>query len=148
MNNIEENAISTFRSGLNCAQAVFAAYADRLGYDREMALRTSAGFGGGMGRLQETCGVVTGAFMVIGEYNSGKFPENIDRKEHSYAMIRDFNSRFIAEHKTTNCKELINCDMSTPEGRAEAKEKRLHETICEGCMATSIRILNQMIPLP
>ena len=143
--NIEERAISTFRGGLNCAQAVFASFSEKLGYDKELALSVSAGFGGGMGRLQGTCGVVTGAFMVIGMYNSQKYTENLDRKEHSYAMIQEFNSRFIAEHETTCCKDLINCDLSTAEGRAIAKEKELHETICESCMATSIRLLNELL---
>lgn len=146
MENIEENAISTFRTGLNCAQAVFAAYSDKLGYDREMAVQTSAGFGGGMGRLQETCGVVTGAYMVIGIHNSQLYPDNLTRKEKSYAMIQEFNARFVEVHKSNQCRDLINCDLSTPEGRAEAKERQLHETICEGCMATSISILNDMIP--
>lgn len=143
-----QKAISTFRAGLNCAQAVFGAYAERLGYDLEMALQTTAGFGGGMGHLQGTCGVVTGAFMVIGVYNSRLYPDNPSRKEKSYAMIREFNSRFMEKHKTTNCKELINCDLSTAEGRVLAKERRVHETICEGCMATSISILNDITELP
>jgi C_GCAxxG_C_C family probable redox protein len=146
MENIEEIAISTFRAGLNCAQAVFAAYSEKLGYDKEMALSTSAGFGGGMGRLQETCGVVTGAFMVIGVYNSQLYPDNLVRKEKSYEMIREFNARFVEEHKSNRCMDLVNCDLSIAEGRALAKEKRIHETICEGCLATSIRILNGMIP--
>ena len=146
MENIEETAVSTFRAGLNCAQAVFAAYADKLGYDREIAIQTSVGFGGGMGRLQETCGVVTGAFMVIGMYNSRLYHDNLTRKEQSYGMIREFNDRFVEEHQTTQCKDLINCDLSTPEGRELAKENRIHETICEGCMVTSIRILNDLIP--
>jgi C_GCAxxG_C_C family probable redox protein len=146
MENIQENAISTFRAGLNCAQAVFVAYAEKLGFDKEMAMRASTGFGGGMGRLQETCGVVTGAFMVIGMYNSNLYPDNLTRKEKSYAMIQEFNSRFVEEHKSNRCRDLINCDLTTPEGRAEVKEKRLHETICEGCMATSVRILNDLLP--
>lgn len=145
MENIEENAILNFRAGLNCAQAVVAAYSGKLGYDKELAVGISAGFGGGMGRLQETCGVVTGAFMVIGIFNSQLYPDNLTRKENSYAMVQEFNSRFTAVHKSNQCRELINCDLSTPEGRAVAKEKHIHETICEGCMATSIRILNDLL---
>jgi C_GCAxxG_C_C family probable redox protein len=145
MENREEMAISNFRSGLNCAQAVVAAYSEQLGYDREMALSIAAGFGGGMGRLQETCGVVTGAFMVIGIHNSKLYADNLTRKEKSYAMVQEFNVRFVEEHKTNKCSELINCDLLTPEGRAEARERQLHETICEGCMATSVRILNSLL---
>ncbi|MFA6128918.1 MAG: C-GCAxxG-C-C family protein [Bacteroidales bacterium] len=145
MENIEKNTIDSFRNGLNCAQAVFAAFSEKLGYDKEMALRTSAGFGGGMGHLQETCGVVTGAFMVIGMYNSQLYPDNQTRKEKSYQMIQDFNSRFLEIHLSTKCMNLIDCDLNTDEGRALVKERRIHETICEGCLATSVRVLNDMI---
>lgn len=146
MDTIEQNAITTFRTGLNCAQAVFASYAEKLEFDRETALHVSAGFGGGMGHLQETCGVVTGAFMVISVYNSRLYAENQTRKEKSYAMIREFNSRFLEMHKSAKCRDLIDCDLSTEEGRARVRELQLHETICEGCMATSIGILREMIP--
>jgi C_GCAxxG_C_C family probable redox protein len=145
MENIEEIAISTFRAGLNCSQAVFAAYADKLDYDKEMALSTSAGFGGGMGRLQETCGAVTGAFMVIGVYISQKYSENIDRKEKSYALIREFHDRFMDKHMTSQCKKLINCDLSTVDGRAFAKENNLHGIVCEPCLATAVAILNDLL---
>jgi C_GCAxxG_C_C family probable redox protein len=146
MENIEDQAILDFRSGLNCAQAVFSACSDRLGYDKELALSITAGFGGGMGRLQETCGVVTGAFMVIGIYNSQQYPDNLTRKEMSYAMIRKFNDSFVDIYQTNSCSKLINCDLSTPEGRALAHENQLHETICEVCMATSFRLLKELIP--
>jgi C_GCAxxG_C_C family probable redox protein len=145
MENIEENTISTFRAGLNCSQAVVAAWSEKLGFDKEMALGISAGFGGGMGRLQETCGAVTGAFMVIGIYNSHKYPDNAERKEKSYAMVQEFNARFIEKHKSNKCKDLINCDLSSAEGRAIAKEENLHQTICEPCLATAVGILNDLI---
>lgn len=144
MTRFEEAAIASFRRGLNCSQAVVAAFAEKLGYDKEMASQFSAGFGGGMGRLQETCGVVTGAFMVIGIYNSQLHKENLDRKEKSYEMIQEFNRRFMEIHHSNNCRDLINCDLRTAEGRAVAKENKLHETICEGCMLTSITILNEL----
>ncbi len=146
MTRIEEDAIASFRGGLNCSQAVVTAFAERLGFDKEMASQISAGFGGGMGRLQETCGVVTGAFMVIGIYNSQLHQDNLSRKEKSYGMIQEFDRRFTEIHNSNNCHDLINCDLRTAEGRAIAKKNRLHETICEGCMLTSIKILSEMIP--
>ena len=63
---VEEKAIRSFKSGLNCAQAVLTSYSDELKFDNNMALSVACGFGGGMGRLQETCGAVTGSFMVLG----------------------------------------------------------------------------------
>lgn len=69
----EEKAIEPFRAGLNCAQAVLAAYSDDLNFDKNLALNISCGFGGGMGRIQETCGAVTGSFMVLSIYNGKKY---------------------------------------------------------------------------
>lgn len=70
MNTTKDKAIQSFQSGMNCAQAVVTAYADRLKFDPDLAAGLSCGFGGGMGRLQQTCGALTGAFMVLGIHNS------------------------------------------------------------------------------
>ena len=61
-----EKAAELFCSGCNCSQAVLGAFAEDCGMDFEAALRLSSSFGGGMGRLRETCGAVTGMFMVAG----------------------------------------------------------------------------------
>ena len=61
-----EQAVSCFKGGFNCSQAVLSTYAQDFGLDREAALKLAAGFGGGMGRMAGTCGAVTGAFMVLG----------------------------------------------------------------------------------
>jgi C_GCAxxG_C_C family probable redox protein len=65
MTRIEES-VAYFREGFSCSQAIVAAYAPSLGLDRDTALKIASGFGGGMGRLAETCGAITGAFMVLG----------------------------------------------------------------------------------
>jgi C_GCAxxG_C_C family probable redox protein len=145
MEEIEEKAILTFRAGLNCSQAVAAAFAEKLGYDREMVLDLATGFGGGMGHMQETCGAVTGAFMVLGMYNRRIRPDNLTRKQNTYPMVQKFNARFLEIHSTTRCIDLIRCDLNTPEGKALAKENRVHETICEDCISTSVRILNDLM---
>lgn len=62
----EEKALELFREGYNCAQAVFAAFCDVMDIDVETALKISSSFGGGMGRMREVCGAVTGMFMVAG----------------------------------------------------------------------------------
>ena len=55
-----------FKKGYNCSQSVFAAFCDETGLDMETALKIASSFGGGMGRLREVCGAVTGMFMVVG----------------------------------------------------------------------------------
>jgi C_GCAxxG_C_C family probable redox protein len=141
----EENAIKSFKSGLNCAQSVLTAYSEKLSFDKGLATSISCGFGGGMGRLQETCGAVTGAFMVIGIYNCQKYSDNRERKEKTYAMEQDFNKKFIAENKTTNCRSLLNSDLKTKEGMQYITDNNLFETVCKKCIIDSVKIIDELI---
>jgi C_GCAxxG_C_C family probable redox protein len=139
-----EQAIHSFSADLNCAQSVMTAYAEELKIDPEMALSVSCGFGGGMGRLQETCGAVTGAFMVLGINNCKRYKDNKDNKEKTYEMIQEFSDKFKSLHGTMNCRSLLNCDLRTEEGQRYLKEHKLHETICEKCVSDSIKIIEEL----
>ena len=145
MSQTEEKAIALFTSGLNCAQSVTTAYSEKLNFDNTFALNFSCGFGGGMGRLQETCGAVTGAFMVISIFNGQKYTENGVKKIMTYSMIQDFNSKFLARHKTINCRALLDCDLTTEEGLHYLQENNLHEKVCEKCIRSAIQIINALI---
>jgi C_GCAxxG_C_C family probable redox protein len=145
MNEIKEKAIRIFSSGYNCAQAVVSAYSEKMNFDEQLALGLSCGFGAGMGRMQETCGAVTGAFMVIGLNRYRKFTDPVEQKEHAYLLIREFNSRFLEQYKTNNCKQLLNCDLLSEEGRQFFKDNNLHETVCQKCIVDSIRILDEIL---
>jgi C_GCAxxG_C_C family probable redox protein len=144
MESIEEKAIRTFRSGLNCAQAVLTAYSEEMKFDNNLALSVSCGFGGGMGRLQETCGAVTGSFMVLGIFNCKKLTDNKDRKEATYSMIQKFSQEFKQINGTTDCLELLKCYLKTEEGNRYAKENNLFGTICEKCISDSVRIIKSL----
>ena len=141
----ENKAISYFRTGLNCAQAVLTAYSDDLEFDNDFASGISCGFGGGMGRLQETCGAVTGSFMVLGIYNTRKYSDNRERKDVTYSMIREFSDKFKSIHGSISCKILLNCDLTTLEGQQYMKENHLSESVCEKCISDSIRIIQELI---
>jgi C_GCAxxG_C_C family probable redox protein len=145
MNQKKDIAIANFRSGLNCAQSVLAAYSDIYHIDKQAALSLSCGFGGGMGRLQETCGAVTGSFMVIGLHNCKKYTDNNDRKENTNSIIQEFSKRFTLLNGTLNCKTLLNCDLRTEEGQQYMKDNNLIEVVCEKCIADSIMILDELI---
>jgi C_GCAxxG_C_C family probable redox protein len=148
INNLElkvDKAIDSFRSGLNCAQAVLTAYSDDLSFNNDLALSISCGFGGGMGRLQETCGAVTGSFMVLGIHNSRKYSDNKDKKEETYSMIQNFNDKFKSIHGSTDCMSLLKSDLKTKEGQQYFKENRLNETVCEKCISDSIRIVEELV---
>lgn len=144
MNQAEKKAINIFRSGFNCAQSVLSAYSEKIGFDEKFATDISSGFGGGMGKLQETCGAVTGAFMVIGIQNSKSIPDVEIRKEQTTAMIQQFSEKFKSIHGSTNCKTLLNSDLKTEEGQAYIKLNKLNESVCEKCIADSIRIIEEL----
>jgi C_GCAxxG_C_C family probable redox protein len=141
---IEEKAIVSFKSGLNCAQAVLTAYSEEMNFDKKLALSIACGFGGGMGRLQETCGAVTGSYMVLGVYNFKKFTDNRDRKEKTYDMIQQFSRKFKQINGTTDCITLLKCDLKTEEGHRYAKDNNLFETVCEKCISDSISIIGDL----
>ena len=122
-----ETALSRFAEGFNCSQAVLSAYAE--GMDEETALKIASGFGGGMGRMAETCGAVTGAMMVLGLKFGAVSPDR-EAKERGYAKVKEFADRFKARNGSLVCRDLLGCDISTPEGHQIAKEKSLFTTVC------------------
>ncbi len=113
MNRIEK-AEELFLSGCNCAQAVFAAFADEFGLDEELAKRVSCGLGGGVGRLREVCGAVTGAALVIG---MRKGPD----KAAAYPDVQDFCAKFKGECGSIVCRELLSGVGASEGGAPEAR---------------------------
>ena len=144
MNRVEL-AVSLFQKGFSCSQAVLTAYCDCFGLDREMALRIASGFGGGMARMAQTCGAVSGAFMIVGPKHGGVDAEERKAKEKTYEAMREFANRFIARHGSLICRELLECDISTPEGFQLAKEKKLYAVVCPGLVKTAAEIVEEMI---
>jgi C_GCAxxG_C_C family probable redox protein len=144
-NPIEEKAIASFRAGLNCSQAVFSAYADELNIDNDLALSVSCGFGGGMGRLQETCGAVTGSYMVLGVQTCKNLIDKKERKELTYSVVQEFSRKFRKLNGSTNCMDLLKCDLKTQEGNSFAKEHNLFGTVCEKCISDAIKIIEGII---
>jgi C_GCAxxG_C_C family probable redox protein len=142
---LQEKAVGLMDSGFNCSQSVLSSYSEILNFDKELALSVSCGFGAGMGRLQETCGAVTGAYMVFGIYCSKKFKDNGARKSQSYLMVQAFNKRFIEKHKTTDCSGLLNCDLKTEQGQQCFKDMHLVENVCKVCISDSIQLIHEQI---
>jgi C_GCAxxG_C_C family probable redox protein len=142
MTKIEE-AVAYFKDGFSCSQAIVAAYGPSVGLDRDTALKIASGFGGGMGRLAETCGAVTGAFMVLG-LTFGSAASDREAKEAVYTRVREFAERFKARHGSLLCRDLLGCDLNTPEGLALAQEKKLSSTVCPPYVETAAKILEEM----
>lgn len=102
-----EKAEKYFKDGYNCAQAVFLAFSDVTGFDKKTALMISSSFGGGMGRLREVCGAVSGVFMAAGAIFGYISPtDDVSKKEH-YELIQEIAKRFKEKNNTIICRELI-----------------------------------------
>lgn len=102
------SAAELFVSGCNCAQAVFASFSDILNLDKDTALKLSAPFGGGMGRMREVCGACSGMFMVAGMlYGTTDKDDEAAKAEH-YALIQEMARRFKEMNNgTIICRELL-----------------------------------------
>jgi C_GCAxxG_C_C family probable redox protein len=138
-------AVEQFKSGLNCSQAVFEQYAEAYDVDSEQALKIACGFGGGMGRMGHTCGAVTGAIMAIGMATCRPDPRALAAKLHTYEMVQRFLEQFAARHESTLCRELLGCDINTPEGYAEATRLGLFQTRCHKLVQDAVEILEDML---
>ena len=102
-----EKAKELFENGCNCAQAVFCAFEDVTGFEHETALRFSAGFGGGMGRLREVCGAVSGMTMVLSCVFASTDPSDHEKKKALYELIQKAAADFRAENGSYICRELL-----------------------------------------
>jgi len=140
-----DKAISSFRGDFNCAQSILSSYTTQYGLDRDTALRLATGFGGGMGRLQNTCGAVSGAFMIIGlRYGMG-INDDIEAKEKTYQVIREFSDRFQELHGSIICKELLDCDINTPEGKDYYDRNNFFEKKCLQYVKDTAKILEEIL---
>jgi len=110
----EKEALEYHKKGFNCVQSVFVVFSKEHGIPEIQALKVAGGFGSGMGRLQGTCGAVTGAFMAIGlKHGKSLGDEGNEKREKTYELVRTFDKKFREQFKTTSCKELLGCDMMT-----------------------------------
>jgi C_GCAxxG_C_C family probable redox protein len=139
-----EQAVQTCRSGYNCSQSVFSAYCDIFYIDESKAKLIAAGFGGGLGSLQKTCGAVTGAIMLIGL----RFFDEQDRanaRRETYARVREFVAQFEERNRTVSCLDLLGVDLSTEEGRQKARDEKLFELRCEPLVREACEIVEKFI---
>lgn len=143
--NTIEDAVACFKESFSCSQSVLSAYGPQFGLDRETALRVAGAFGGGIARRGETCGAVSGALMVIGlKYGKTKGDDDAAR-ERTYSLVDEFTEMFIYRNRSITCKDLLCHDLSTPEGRAAVKEKKLADTLCPKFVKDAAEILEEIL---
>ena len=103
----QEIAMDLFRQGYNCAQSVLLAFCEDFGLSRQMATKISLPFGGGMGQMRETCGALTGSFMVLGLLDKAPAPPTPQEKAVCYEKVRAFAEEFRRENGSILCRELL-----------------------------------------
>lgn len=147
--NIEERvarARELFTSGYNCAQSVFIAYRDLADMDEQTAATISAPFGGGMGRLREVCGAVSGMTMCAGYIAPNTYPNDNANKKLCYSTVQALAERFREENGAIVCRELLGLaqrkDDPTPSARTEEYYRRRP---CVEYVATAARIVGEKI---
>jgi C_GCAxxG_C_C family probable redox protein len=139
-----KKTLACYKKGLNCAQALLSTYGPQFGLDREDAIRIAGALGSGMG-MGETCGAVTGALMLIGLKHSrlkGGFSFSKDRTEE---IAREFVARFKVRNKTTVCRELLGCDVSSFEGLKAAKKEKHFKRRCPTFVQDAAEILEEIL---
>jgi len=136
------DAITNFNEGFNCAQSVVSAYCEDFGVDRKTGLKISCGLGGGMGRLQETCGAVSGAYLLIGLKYGKYIKEDEAAKEKTYAKVREFSSLFKERNKTTCCRELLGFDLLNSDHQLA---KQQIKKVCPKMIQDAAEIIEEML---
>ncbi|MCG8124800.1 MAG: C-GCAxxG-C-C family protein [Candidatus Thiodiazotropha taylori] len=142
---VPQLAVKRFCDGCNCAQAVITSFADRYGIDTELAMRISSGLGGGVGRMGDICGTLSGAALVLGLQMGPKTAADVSAKEATYNATRLLQERFMARHGSNRCKELLQKDLSIPAEYQEAKSLGLFKTRCPDYVHTAVTLLSQTI---
>jgi C_GCAxxG_C_C family probable redox protein len=138
-------AAAEFKKGFSCSQAVFSAFGDVLGLDRQKALKIAQPFGGGIAQMGLTCGAATGAFLAIGLKYGRTQPEDEDAKRKTYGLVHDFIREFKARHGSIVCRELIGVDLGTPEGHQQAVERGVFENLCSKYVRDAVEILEKIL---
>ena len=139
-----EQAVALFTGGMACSQAILATYGPLFGFDSDEAIRIARGFGGGMGRLSETCGAVTGAFMAISLKFDGTDKQT---KEDNYALMQEFARRFKSKHHSLNCTQLLDCDLGKPEDQAKFRELGRMQSHCICYVREAAQHLEELLEL-
>ena len=135
MSKINE-AVKLFENGYVCSQAVFAVFSEELGLSKTDAFKIGACFGSGM-RQAEVCGACTGALMAIGlKYG--------DDKKTSNELTEEFFAEFKKENNSFICRDLLGCDISTPEGVEYALDNNLFKEFCPKMVESAVNITEKI----
>lgn len=144
--NHSETARALFLEGYNCAQSVAGAFADMLPLPFETVVSLASSFGGGMGRMREVCGAVSGMFLIAGFLYGYADPKDRNTKTEHYARIQQLAAQFQEQFGSIVCRELLGAEgvdrSYVPSARTEAYYKKRP---CADLVAAAAAILSEYI---
>jgi C_GCAxxG_C_C family probable redox protein len=141
-----QSAVQLFESGYNCSQAVFMAYSDLYQLDRETAAKIATSFGGGMGRMREVCGAVSGMFMVLGLQYPGTDVTDKQAKTTNYDAVQRTAKEFKKEMGSYICADLLKTKRQPEDPNPSERNARYYELRpCSRCVAIAAEIVGEEI---
>src|ERR1035437_2584224 len=142
----KSKAVGFFEQGYNCSQAVFMAYSDIYGIDTETAAKLATSFGGGMGRLREVCGAVTGMFLVLGLHYPFTNTKDKAAKNNNYKAVQRTASEFKTVMGSFICADLLQLkhEPQNPES-SERNEAYYESRPCTRCVTVAAEIVGKEI---
>ena len=142
--NRSQRAGDYFMSGYNCAQSVTMAFADLIGMDEKAAARLASPFGGGMGRMREVCGAVSGMLIVLGILYGYDKPNDDEIKKALYEQVQGLAGSFREEVGTIICREILDNPPSDPNPTPRTAEF-YKQRPCVRIVMTAARVMENYI---
>lgn len=140
----KERAVAYFKQGYNCAQSVFLAYCDLYDIDEELAKKLTAPFGGGMGRLREVCGAVSGMFMMLGMRYPATNPDEKAAKTANYAAVQRTAVAFKEKFGSIVCADLLQLKRTPQEPNPSDRNAEYYgQRPCARLVAEAVEILGK-----
>ena len=136
-----DSALQYFDQGYACSQSILLAFAPEFNLDENTAKLISSTFGGGMGRLRQKCGAVTGGFMVLGLAYGNTNPTDMKTKLASYEKVRELNRRVEDIYGTSSCLELLKMRVT----EQQIAERKHHAIVCRKVVSDVAGILFEML---
>ena len=140
----EALARENFKKGYNCAQSIMLAYTDVTGLDEDTALRMASPFGGGMGRMREVCGAISGIYMVLGLLEGYSTPGDDIAKKELYSKVQSLAESYRQENGSIICRELLGLTTIGPDDPTPSKRTDEYYKLrpCEVKIGNAARILD------
>ena len=137
-------AAELFLNGYNCAQAVAVAFSDLTGLDEQLSARLASSFGGGMGRMREVCGAVSGMLMVAGILYGYDTPGDDAAKKAHYTLVQTLAGEFREKNGSIVCREILKNPPSDPNPTPRTAEFYAKRP-CSRMVMTAARILDEYL---